>query len=189
MSTPCPADVAVACHLLSQGVAEVTAAATVTAASDVEDRSHDDGAEGVFAAAVHDATSSSPLRFPCTVHGCCCSFTSSAAFDTHYNSSHRNVCRLCKTTMATPRLLDLHIRCAVASHTQQPPSPHPHLTVSSRPPHARRTIVSPSTSSSPSPSPSTFPPVPGFASLGPECVLATISVANAFCLSSTTCSQ
>ncbi|KAG5184645.1 hypothetical protein JKP88DRAFT_314301 [Tribonema minus] len=47
--------------------------------------------------------------FACRIGGCNATFTSTARFNEHYDTSHRHTCATCGRAFITPRLLDLHL--------------------------------------------------------------------------------
>lgn len=47
--------------------------------------------------------------FRCNVNGCMISFSSMAAYDSHYNSNHRYTCIYCRKLLQSAHLLDLHL--------------------------------------------------------------------------------
>ncbi|XP_078591146.1 zinc finger protein 511-like [Branchiostoma floridae x Branchiostoma japonicum] len=48
-------------------------------------------------------------EFQCQILGCRKYFNSIAAFETHYNAVHRNVCAVCKRSLPSAYLLDIHL--------------------------------------------------------------------------------
>jgi len=49
-------------------------------------------------------------HFPCQVHGCKEVFSQLHANEAHYNSVHRHSCSVCKRSLPSPHLLEIHIQ-------------------------------------------------------------------------------
>lgn len=64
---------------------------------------------GVFDIDDEDLCHEVVSEFPCGVPGCEATFETLLQFDVHYNTAHRYICVVCRKTLPSPHLLDLHV--------------------------------------------------------------------------------
>ncbi|XP_049837382.1 protein lethal(2)k10201 isoform X5 [Schistocerca gregaria] len=64
---------------------------------------------GVFDIDDEDLCHEVVSEFPCGVPGCDAKFESLLQFDVHYSTAHRYICVVCRKTLPSPHLLDLHV--------------------------------------------------------------------------------
>ncbi|CAL1578064.1 unnamed protein product [Knipowitschia caucasica] len=66
--------------------------------------------QNLYISAADEEPSLRVAEFACHISGCSATFQALPEYEHHYNSLHRHVCCMCRRSLPTARLLDIHIQ-------------------------------------------------------------------------------